>query len=75
MENLVAQYAASLERARALCDEATPSGEFLRVSLEQMRKHGQLCEDAIAHQVTHIHLHFTQTIIFVKVIIIGLSIN
>lgn len=31
-DNLVAQYAESMQRARALCDEATPSADFIRVS-------------------------------------------
>ncbi|XP_015597554.1 vinculin isoform X18 [Cephus cinctus] len=47
-ENLRQQYAETIQRARALCDEATDSGDFIRTSEEQMQKHSFLCEDAIA---------------------------
>ncbi|XP_066586879.1 vinculin isoform X8 [Prorops nasuta] len=47
-ENLRQQYAETMQRARALCDEATDSGDFIRTSEEQMQKHTFLCEDAIA---------------------------
>ncbi|XP_011873613.1 PREDICTED: vinculin isoform X3 [Vollenhovia emeryi] len=47
-ENLRQQYAETMQRARALCDEATNSGDFIRTSEEQMQKHTFLCEDAIA---------------------------
>ncbi|XP_011334415.1 vinculin isoform X3 [Ooceraea biroi] len=47
-ENLRQQYAETMQRARALCDEATDSGDFIRISEEQMQKHSFLCEDAIA---------------------------
>ncbi|XP_076240791.1 vinculin isoform X9 [Calliopsis andreniformis] len=47
-ENLRQQYAEIMQRARALCDEATDSGDFIRTSEEQMQKHSFLCEEAIA---------------------------
>ncbi|XP_046816399.1 vinculin isoform X7 [Vespa crabro] len=47
-ENLRQQYAETMQRARALCDEATDSGDFIRTSEEQMQKHTYLCEEAIA---------------------------
>ncbi|KAL0120713.1 hypothetical protein PUN28_008407 [Cardiocondyla obscurior] len=47
-ENLRQQYAEIMQQARALCDEATNSGDFIRTSEEQMQKHTFLCEDAIA---------------------------
>ncbi|XP_033300163.1 vinculin isoform X18 [Bombus vosnesenskii] len=47
-ENLRQQYAETMQRARALCDEATDSGDFIRTSEEQMQKHSFLCEEAIA---------------------------
>ncbi|XP_029173740.1 vinculin isoform X4 [Nylanderia fulva] len=47
-ENLRQQYAETMQRARALCDEATDSGDFIRTSEEQMQKHTFLCEEAIA---------------------------
>ncbi|XP_025156544.1 vinculin isoform X2 [Harpegnathos saltator] len=47
-ENLRQQYAETMQRARALCDEATDSGDFIRTSEEQMQKHAFLCEEAIA---------------------------
>ncbi|XP_065348377.1 vinculin isoform X2 [Cloeon dipterum] len=49
-ENLRAQYADSVLRARALCDEATDSAEFIRLSEEQMQKHAILCEEAIRNR-------------------------
>ncbi|XP_024870170.1 vinculin isoform X5 [Temnothorax curvispinosus] len=47
-ENLRQQYAETMQRTRALCDEATNSGDFIRTSEEQMQKHSFLCEEAIA---------------------------
>ncbi|XP_076164268.1 vinculin isoform X6 [Ptiloglossa arizonensis] len=47
-DNLRQQYAETMQRARALCDEATDSGDFIRTSEEQMQKHSFLCEEAIA---------------------------
>lgn len=47
-ENLRQQYSETMQRARALCDEATDSGDFIRTSEEQMQKHSFLCEEAIA---------------------------
>ncbi|XP_012345190.1 vinculin isoform X18 [Apis florea] len=47
-ENLRQQYADTMQRVRALCDEATDSGDFIRTSEEQMQKHSFLCEEAIA---------------------------
>ncbi|XP_043265579.1 vinculin isoform X5 [Colletes gigas] len=47
-ENLRQQFAETMQRARALCDEATDSGDFIRTSEEQMQKHSFLCEEAIA---------------------------
>ena len=47
-ENLRQQYADTIQRVRALCDEATDSGDFIKTSEEQMQKHSFLCEDAIA---------------------------
>ncbi|KAL6433987.1 hypothetical protein ACFW04_005862 [Cataglyphis niger] len=47
-ENLRQQYAETMQRARALCDEATDSGDFIRTSEEQMQKHLFLCDEAIA---------------------------
>ncbi|XP_076630410.1 vinculin isoform X9 [Colletes latitarsis] len=46
-ENLRQQFAETMQRARALCDEATDSGDFIRTSEEQMQKHSFLCEEAI----------------------------
>lgn len=37
-------------RARGLCDEATDSAEFIRLSEEQMQKHAILCEEAIRNR-------------------------
>ena len=47
-ENLRQQYAETMQRTRALCDEATDSADFVRTSEEQMQKHSFLCEEAIA---------------------------
>ncbi|XP_046419159.1 vinculin isoform X5 [Neodiprion pinetum] len=47
-ENLRQQYAETIQRARALCDEATDSGDFIRTSEEQIQKHSFLCDDAIS---------------------------
>ncbi|XP_044004486.1 vinculin isoform X4 [Aphidius gifuensis] len=49
-ENLRQQYAETMQRTRALCDEATDSADFVRTSEEQMQKHTFLCEDSIAKQ-------------------------
>ncbi|XP_008551262.1 vinculin isoform X2 [Microplitis demolitor] len=49
-ENLRQQYAETMQRTRALCDEATDSADFIRTSEEQMQKHTFLCEEAIAKQ-------------------------
>ncbi|XP_049847129.1 vinculin isoform X1 [Schistocerca gregaria] len=46
-ENLVSQYSDSIQRVRALCDEATDSADFIKMSEEQIQKHTVLCEDAI----------------------------
>ncbi|GLH15861.1 Catenin alpha [Gryllus bimaculatus] len=46
-ENLVSQYSDSVQRVRALCDEATDSADFIRMSEEQIRKHTLLCEESI----------------------------
>lgn len=47
-ENLRQQYAETIQRTRALCDEATDSGDFIRTSEEQIQKHSFLCDDAIS---------------------------
>uniref|UniRef100_A0A1B6ERX3 Vinculin n=1 Tax=Cuerna arida TaxID=1464854 RepID=A0A1B6ERX3_9HEMI len=47
-DNLRMQYADSVARIRNLCDEATDSAHFIKISEEQMQKHTILCEDAIA---------------------------
>lgn len=46
-ENLRAQYADSVQRARTLCDTAIDPAEFIKTSEEQMQKHTILCEEAI----------------------------
>ncbi|GFG30612.1 hypothetical protein Cfor_05176 [Coptotermes formosanus] len=46
-QNLVAQYSDSVQHVRALCDEATDSAEFIKMSEEQIQKHSILCEEAI----------------------------
>lgn len=46
-QNLVAQYSDSVQHVRALCDEATDSSEFIKMSEEQIQKHSILCEEAI----------------------------
>ena len=46
-ENLRRQYADTIQNVRDLCDEATNTADFIRVSEEKMRKHTHLCEDAI----------------------------
>lgn len=46
-QNLVAQYSDSVQHVRALCDEATDSSEFIKMSEEQIQKHTILCEEAI----------------------------
>ncbi|XP_031330332.1 vinculin isoform X4 [Photinus pyralis] len=49
-ENLRQQYADTLTKVRNLCDEATDSGDFIKASEEQMRKHTFLCEEAIKNK-------------------------
>ncbi|KRT81380.1 hypothetical protein AMK59_5375, partial [Oryctes borbonicus] len=49
-ENLKQQYSNLLVRTRNLCDEATDSGDFIKSSEEQMRKHTFLCEEAIKNK-------------------------
>ncbi|PNF42368.1 Vinculin [Cryptotermes secundus] len=46
-QNLVAQYSDSIQHVRALCDEATDSSDFIKMSEEQIQKHSVLCEEAI----------------------------
>jgi vinculin len=48
-ENLRLQYADSVSRIRDLCDEATDSVHFCKISEEHMQKHTVMCEDAIAN--------------------------
>ncbi|XP_054274601.1 vinculin-like isoform X2 [Macrosteles quadrilineatus] len=47
-DNLRAQYSDSVARIRNLCDEATDSAHFIKISEEHMQKHTVMCEDAIA---------------------------
>ncbi|KAK7590064.1 hypothetical protein V9T40_001677 [Parthenolecanium corni] len=47
-DNLRTQYADTVGNMRNLCDEATDSALFVKISEEQMRKHALMCEDAIA---------------------------
>lgn len=47
-DNLRSQYADSVAKVRALCDDATDSAHFIKISEEHMQKHTVLCEDAIA---------------------------
>lgn len=49
-ENLRQQYADTLTKMRNLCDEATDSGDFIKASEEQMKKHTFLCEEAIKNR-------------------------
>ncbi|XP_044727451.1 vinculin isoform X2 [Chrysoperla carnea] len=49
-ENLRQQYADTIIRVRNLCDEATDSADFIKISEEQMQKHTFLCEDAIRNK-------------------------
>lgn len=49
-ENLRRQYASSLDRAKALVDEATDSKRFIGESLSAMRRHAALCGTAIARE-------------------------
>ncbi|XP_025834291.1 vinculin isoform X2 [Agrilus planipennis] len=49
-ENLRQQYADTLHKVRDLCDEATNSGDFIKASEEQMKKHTFLCEEAIKNK-------------------------
>nr|CAD7439205.1 unnamed protein product [Timema bartmani] len=46
-QNLVSQYSDSILRVRSLCDEATESADFIKMSEEQIQKHTILCEEAI----------------------------
>ncbi|XP_069694713.1 vinculin isoform X7 [Periplaneta americana] len=46
-QNLVAQYSDSVQHVRTLCDEATDSADFIKMSEEQIQKHSILCEEAI----------------------------
>ncbi|XP_073977274.1 vinculin isoform X9 [Rhodnius prolixus] len=48
-ENLRKQYAESVSRIRHLCDEATDSAHFCKISEEHMQRHAIMCEDAIAN--------------------------
>ncbi|KAL1130903.1 hypothetical protein AAG570_012144 [Ranatra chinensis] len=48
-ENLRQQYADSVVKMRDLCDEATDSEHFCKISEEHMQKHTVMCEDAIAN--------------------------
>uniref|UniRef100_A0A069DWV1 Vinculin n=1 Tax=Panstrongylus megistus TaxID=65343 RepID=A0A069DWV1_9HEMI len=48
-ENLRKQYAESVTRIRHLCDEATDSAHFCKISEEHMQRHSIMCEDAIAN--------------------------
>ncbi|KAG8234896.1 hypothetical protein J437_LFUL015597 [Ladona fulva] len=45
--NLRTQYADCVQHARTLCDEATDSAEFIKISEEQMRRQTKVCEDAL----------------------------
>nr|XP_022907076.1 vinculin isoform X4 [Onthophagus taurus] len=49
-ENLKQQYSDLLVRTRNLCDEATDSGDFIKASEDQMKKHTFLCEEAIKNK-------------------------
>ncbi|KAK5638373.1 hypothetical protein RI129_012668 [Pyrocoelia pectoralis] len=49
-DNLRQQYSDTLTKVRNLCDEATDSGDFIKASEEQMRKHTFLCEEAIKNK-------------------------
>nr|CAD7196506.1 unnamed protein product [Timema douglasi] len=46
-QNLVSQYSDSILRVRSLCDEATESADFIKMSEEQIQKHTILCEESI----------------------------
>nr|CAD7399014.1 unnamed protein product [Timema poppensis] len=46
-QNLVSQYSDSILRVRSLCDEATESANFIKMSEEQIQKHTILCEESI----------------------------
>ncbi|KAK9499771.1 hypothetical protein O3M35_002746 [Rhynocoris fuscipes] len=48
-DNLRRQYAESVSRIRHLCDEATDSAHFCKISEEHMQRHAIMCEDAIAN--------------------------
>ncbi|XP_046400947.1 vinculin isoform X3 [Ischnura elegans] len=45
--NLRTQYADCVHHARTLCDEATDSAEFIKLSEEQMRRQTKVCEDSL----------------------------
>lgn len=47
-ENLRQQYADTIQRTRALCDEATDSAAFIKASEDAMKMHTVRCENAIA---------------------------
>ncbi|KAF5290117.1 hypothetical protein FQA39_LY14898 [Lamprigera yunnana] len=49
-ENLRQQYSDTLVKVRNLCDEATDSGDFIKSSEEQMKKHSFLCDEAIKNK-------------------------
>uniref|UniRef100_T1JBN5 Vinculin n=1 Tax=Strigamia maritima TaxID=126957 RepID=T1JBN5_STRMM len=50
-ENLRKQYAESIQKMRNLADEATDKVEFVKASEDAIRRHTNLCEDAIASKV------------------------
>ncbi|XP_071450428.1 vinculin isoform X3 [Hetaerina americana] len=45
--NLRTQYADCVHHARTLCDEATDSAEFIKLSEEQMRRQTKVCEESL----------------------------
>uniref|UniRef100_A0A1B0DHH8 Vinculin n=1 Tax=Phlebotomus papatasi TaxID=29031 RepID=A0A1B0DHH8_PHLPP len=47
LNNLKQQYADTIARMRAHCDQATDPADFIKASEEQMQKHTFLCEEAI----------------------------
>ncbi|XP_064476948.1 vinculin-like isoform X2 [Ornithodoros turicata] len=49
-ENLRKQYAESVTHMRNLADEATDTSGFVRVTEDTIRRHTDMCEDAIARQ-------------------------
>uniref|UniRef100_T1J8S2 Vinculin n=1 Tax=Strigamia maritima TaxID=126957 RepID=T1J8S2_STRMM len=50
-ENLRKQYAESIQKMRNLGDEATDTVNFIKSSEDGIRRHTNLCEDAIASKV------------------------